>query len=1048
MIPWFVRNRVAANLLLFGISLGGFLTLGGIPQELLPEAGPAALTIRTVFPGAGAAVVEEGVLIGLEDALREVEGVSEMAATAADGLGVLTLEVEAWADFRTVSEEVRELVEAFASLPEGAEDPVISEVAVDRELLRIAVHGAADERSLREAALFVRDAVGEVPGVSRVALASGREYEIAIEVREEALTRFGQTFDRLAAAIRRGSADIPGGSLRTGEREVRLRAEAEAATAADFARIPVIATPGGGLVTVGDLAAVTDGFADSEREARMNGEPAVFLTVSLAPKARLLDTTDAVLARIESIRLPEGIGVTPWYQTWRLFESRMEVLVRNGLSGLALIFLVLFFTLSSRLAVWTAAGLPVAFFGAFLLMPGLSMTVNMISLFGFILTLGIVVDDAIVVGENIQRQLEADGPSDGRTDQQAAETAAVRGTQQVLVPAAFGVLTTMAAFLPLLGLPGALGELMGTLPRIVIPVLAFSLLEAAWILPHHLAHGGVAGFRRSRRLARLRAGAAAVLDGTVRVLYRPALRFALGNPLVILACGVFWLALAVGLVRGGFVPVDTVPPFEADTVVVQLRLPPGSGADATRRAAARIEGVIGRIREEIRAAKGIEVQQHLAVSIGERLATGRGGAIGGESARAGGALGQLVWELRPADERPEASTRQLADRLRELARPLPEGAEMTLGTSILGGAADISLQISGDSMEELRQASVLLQSRLAAYQGVVLVRDDFEAGAAEVVARARPAGAGLGIGAADFGRQLRQAFHGEEVQRIQRGGDEIKVLLRYPDSARRNLESAARMLVRRPEGGTAPLGAVASLSRETGLSVIRRVDGRRAVTVHADVDPSLASSGAVLGEVRSRTLPELRERFPEVRFAVVGLAGEQAETLGALGGHVLLALLVVYVLLAVPLASWSQPFVILAAVPFGLAGAVFGHQILGVNLGMTSFFGMAPLVGIVVNDALVLLHFMNQKRREGMSVREAAFAAGLRRFRAVVLTSVTTCAGLAPLLGERSVQAQFLVPMAASLAFGVAFATLITLLLVPALYVLLADLVPAASRPR
>ena len=1041
MLGWFLRNRVAANLLLLGISLGGMLTIGGLPQELIPEIRSSALTVSTAFPGAGAEVIEDGVLIGLEAAIADVSGVKEIAGLATEGLGVLTVEVERWADFPSVSDEIRERVGSLTTLPADAEEPVIAEVSVDPLLLRIAVHGNADERSLTEAAHRVRDALSPIPGVATVEVVTGRDYEISIEVSEAVLTRFGLTFDQVAMAIRRGSADIPGGAIRTDTGELRVSTAAEAVTAADFARIPLIAAPRGDVVTVGDVALVTDGFADVERSARMNGEPAALLEVMLASGARLLETAEAVRAEVGEIRraLPEGLSVTPWYDAWRLFESRMEVLVRNGLQGLALIFLVLFLTLSSRLAVWTAAGLPVAFFGAFLMMPGLGVTVNMFSLFGFILTLGIVVDDAIVVGENVQRHVSL-----AKT---GVEAAAVKGVRQVLFPASFGVLTTMAAFGPLLGLPGIWGELMGTLPRIVLPVLAFSLLDAAWILPHHMAHGGLR-VRPSRQLARIRAGFQGALDRAIDSLYRPALGWSLRNRLATVALGVLWLALALGLLGGGWVPVETTPPFDSDVVTVQVSLPPGSSARATAEVVEEVAASVQQIRDETRTAHGVDPQRNLTVLVGQRLPFGPGGGIGGALASSGTTIGQVVLELIPAEERTGFTARGIGDRLRTLTAALPHGGEVTILTSFLGEEADISLRISGSGMDALGDASAALQTVLREYRGVRAVRDDLEGSAPELVARVRAAGAGIGIGATEFGRQLRQAFHGEEVQRIQRGRDEIRVLLRYPASGRTRVEDVTGMRVRRADGGVAPIGEVAELSRAERLGAIRRVDGGRAVTVHASVDPDIASAGAVLADVRARVLPDFEERFPDLRFEVAGLAGDQAETLAALREHLLFALILIYVLLAVPLSSWTQPFVIMAAVPFGLAGAIFGHLVMGVQFSIPSFFGMVPLVGIVVNDALVLLHFINRKRAAGMPTTEAVLAAGPLRFRPIILTSVTTCAGLAPLMAERSIQAQFLIPMAASLAFGVAFATLVTLLIVPALYSLRDDAASLLGRRR
>ena len=1047
VIAWFVRNRVAANLLLFAISLGGILTIRGVPQELVPETSPSTLTVSTVWPGSGASVIEDSVLAPMEEALRDIGGIREISGTARDGVGTLTVELEYWADFQSVADEVRERVESITSLPADAEDPVIGESSTRRLLLRVAVHGQADERALTEAAHQVREDVSRVPGVAAVETASGRDYEISIEVSEDVLSRFGLTFDQVAAAIRRASADIPAGSVRTGVSEVRLRTEAEAGTAEAFARIPLISTAGGGVVTLGDVATVTDSFTDVQRAARMNGEPAVFLEVMLAPDARLLATVTAVQTQVgeTSRRLPPGLTVTPWADAWRLFDSRMEVLVRNGLQGLALIFLVLFFTLSTRVAVWTAAGLPVAFFGAFLLMPGLGVTLNMISMFGFIVTLGIVVDDAIVVGENVHRHIAT-----GRT---GAGEAAIRGVRQVLFPASFGVLTTMAAFSPLLGLPGVWGELMGTLPRIVIPVLAFSMLDAAWILPHHLAHGGLA-VRPSRRLARIRGRIQAALDWTVEVLYRPALRWSIDNPGATVALGVVSLALAFGLVRGRWIPVEPAPPFDSDAVRVQVSLPPGSTAAATATVVEALEAAIQQVRQDFEAEHGLDPHRNLAVMVGQRFPLGAGGELGGAEVGAEARTGQLIWELAPAEERAEVPPRRIADRLRALAGSLPHGGQATIFTSVLGQGSDLSVRIRGDALEDLRAGAEALSALIREFPGVISVSDDLEGDAPELVARVRPGGPATGVGAADLGRQLRQAFHGEEIQRIQRGRDEIRVLLRYPESSRRSLDTVTGMRVRRGDGEAVEIGQVAEISQERGPSVIRWLDDQRTVTVSASVDPERASPGGLIAEAGARMIPAVRDRFPELGFEVVGSAGDQQETMAALRSHLVLAMILVYVLLAVPLSSWVQPFVIMAAVPFGLAGAVFGHQVVGLPLSLTSFIGMVPLTGIVVNDALVLLDFINRRRREGMSVRDAALAAGPLRFRPVVLTSVTTCGGLAPLMIERSVQAQVLIPMAVSLSFGVAFATLVTLLLVPAIYRLTAGAgsgrhpgPPAAAHP-
>ena len=1025
-IAWFVRNRVAANLLMLAILGAGLVTLGGIPQELLPETAPSAVRVQVDLPGAGAEEVEEGVLVALEHAVEDISGVRALHGLAVDGVGMLTVQTESWADFETVRGRIQRSVESLRDLPADAEDPVIADVETVRMLLRVSVHGEADERSLDRAAAYVREELRTVPGVSGVDVETGRDDEIAIEIAEERLRRFGLSFDEVAAAIRQQSADVPGGALKTDRQEVRLRVEARAAEAAHFARIPVISTPEGGLVTVGDVATVTDGFADTGRRARMNGEAAVVLRVLQAPGVQLLETVEAVEERLGETRsaLPEGISVTPWASAWRLFDTRSEVLVRNGIEGLLLIFLVLFFTLSSRLAFWTAAGLPVAFFGAFLLMPVLGVTLNTLSLFAFILTLGIVVDDAIVVGENVQRHVA--GRTEGRDE------AAVRGVRQVLSPATFGVLTTMAAFAALLGLPGIWGELMETLPLIVIPVLAFSLVDAAWILPHHVTHGGLP-VRPSRRMAGIRAGLQSLLDRSVDTLYRPVLAWALRNRLTALALALSSLLLALGALAGGWVQVEDAPPFESTLITVEVKLPPGSTYRSTAEVVDRVEEAVRTVRKEIQATHGVDPQLHLLGLTGQRLDSDPLDDSGGAAGGVGAGIGQLTLQLRDFRELRGFTVTDVANRLRALTRSLPHGGEVTVNASLLGEEANLSIRISGADIAALREASASLQGRIAEYAGVIHVTDDLDGNAPQLVGRPRTDGAGAGLRAAEVGRALRQGFHGEEVQRIRRGGGEIPVVLRYPRSDRGD---PARVFdIRLPhDGALVPIDSVVDITRDSGPAVVRRVDGRRAVTVLANVDARAASVAALLADVEDRQLPVLRERFPELDFEVAGLAAETAELNDALGRNLVLALLLIYVLLAVPLASWTQPFIVLAAVPFGLFGAFVGHVVMGLDLSLSSFFGLVPLVGIVVNDALVLLAFINDRRRRGAPASEAVLASGPLRVRPIILTSLTTCAGLAPLLFDRSIEAQFLVPIAASLGFGVAYATVVTLVLVPVFY--------------
>lgn len=1038
VIAWFVRNRVAANLVFFGVCLAGYLSVADIPHQLLPETSASAIRVQVVVPGATAEAVEAEVLLGLEETLQGIGGVDGMNGVAADDVALLALELEPGADARGVGDRVRARLVSLQTLPDDAEDPVVTEVEASPEILRIAVHGDADERSLREAARLVQDAAAGAPGVLSVERLTGRDRELVIEVPEANLTRFGLTFDQVVAAVRRATAEIPAGAMPTGSRDFAIRSEGAAFLAADFARIPLIGAPDGGLVRLGDVASVTDGFDETRREAFLNGEPAVFFTVGLAEGARLRDTTDAVVDAIAAVPLPDGFAATPWYFASDSYTDRLQTMVRSGLFGLGLIFLVLFFTLSTRLAVWTAAGLPFTFFGAFLLMPGLGVTVNLISMFGFIMALGVVVDDAIVVGESVQSRMDR-----GR---EGNEEAAIRGTRRVFSPAAFGVLTTMAAFTPLIAVPGVYGELMGDLPRIVIPILGFSLLEAALLLPHHLAHGGLK-VRPSRRLARIRGLCQSGFDWTVRQAYRPALRWALRNRLATLALGFLSLSLAFGLVAGRWIPLIAGSPIDNNIVNLLVQLPPGSPIEETREVVDWLAGVVDEVREDIRGESGVDVERRRVVLVGQQFPLGVGESFGGQGASAGPTLGQITWRLIPAEDREAVPTRNAADRVRSRIHQTPVDARISVVTDAFGQQADVSIRISGARLDQLRAASAALQAELSGIPGVISVRDDLQTAAPGFVARMRDDGAATGIAAASFGRQLRQAFHGEEIRRIHRGRDEVRVLLRSGEDDASGVFGLGAMPVRRPDGGVALLGEVAEVARESGESVIRRVDASRAVSVFADVDSARVLPDEVIAQAGGRILPALAERFPGYDFRVTGMAGEAQESQAALTQAGLLAVLLIFVLLAVPLGSWTQPFIILAAIPFGLAGAVYGHFIMGIPLEMMSFFGMAPLIGIVVNDALVMLDFINRTRARGRSARESAMEAGPARFRAIVLTSVTTCAGVAPLIAGSSFQAALLIPMAVSLAFGVAFATLVTLFLVPVLYSLASDVTRSPVGP-
>ena len=1022
LIGWFVANRVAANVLFFGLAAAGLWISGSLPQETVPDFDPSFIGVRAPLPGAGPEVVEEQLVARLEEAIREVEGIEEVSSVATPGVARITIEARRDADANRVHADVEARIAALDNLPATAEKPIVSLRTPQEKLFEVVVSGATDERSLREAAYRVRDRLRQTPGVAQADLVTGRAYEISIEVAENWLRRHGLTLEAVAQAVRRGSVEAPGGAVRAAAGEVLLRTDALAEDAAAFARIPVIARPEGAVVRVGDLAEVRDGFVDEPQWVRVEGDPGVMLVASAAPGERIPEVSDAARRALASVSLPEGIEVAVRRVEAEMLESRLNLLVRNGLGGVALIVVVLMLFLSPRVALWTAAGLPFSILAAFVVMAATGVSVSMVSLFGFIVTLGLLVDDAIVVGENIERRGHEPG-------------AAVSATREVLMPVAFGILTTITAFSALFGLSGTLGELIRNVPAVVIPCLALSLVEAALILPHHLAHPMGSGRVRVPWLAAVRTRCRAGMTAAAERLYAPMLGACLRNRALTLASGMAVLLLTLGTVAGGWIRFDVLPRLEDDAFTVEVRLPEGVPFAHTEEVVAQLERAAFSVREETRRRLGADVIRDVVALAGIAPPTGLAAGIFGATVATGAHLGQLSVGLLPAEERGRISAEELAEAVRVAAGPLPHGAEARYATSLFSGTdADVSVRLTGETPARVEAATALLTERLLGTGGVLEVSDDLDAGKEELVFRPRAAAAATGVSAGAIGRQVRAAYHGEEALRLQRGRDDLRVMVRYPEADRRRLGALADLRIRTAGGDAVPLPEATESERLRGPAAIRRVDGRPAAVVEVDVDGEVLTPAGLIGAVGSEMAPELRAAFPRLEVEIVGLAGDQAETAASLAPRLGLALLAIYALLAVALSSWVQPLIIMAAIPFAVVGAVWGHALMGVELAMISVFGVVALVGIVINDALVMMDFINRARAGGRPLGEAIRAAGPLRFRPIVLTSLTTFAGLLPLLFERSLQAQFLIPMAVSLAWGVLAATPVTLLLVPVLH--------------
>ena len=1049
-IAWLARNPVAANLLMVAIVVSGLMAATTITQEVFPELELDRISVQVPYLGAAPEEVESAVVVRIEEAIQNIDGIKEIVSTAAEGSATVVAEVELGTDPQRVIDEITNSVQAITTFPAETERPIIRQLVARSQVIDIAISGDTDAATLKAVAELVRDGVAALPDVSQVEIGSAPPYEISIEVSEAALRRHGLTFDQVADAVRRSSLDLPGGSVRTERGEILLRTVGQAYRGSEYERLMLWTRPDGSRLVLGDVATVVDGFAETDQQARFDERPAVTVSVYRAGEQSALEVAAAVRGYVERAGswLPEGITLTIWQDQSVVLTDRLAIMLNNGAAGFLLVFVVLTLFLELRLAFWVSLGIPLSFLGALAVMPSADVTINMVSCFAFILVLGIVVDDAIMVGENVYRHQE--GNRDGARG-------AVAGAQEIGKPVVCAVLTTAVAFLPLLFVPGGFGKIFRVVPLVVIPCLLASLLESLGILPAHLAHvrRGRAGVWR--RFQQRFAGGLAWL---VRNGYEPFLGLALRWRYATAAVGVASLILSGGAALGGWTGFRFFPSIENEYMTASVTLPLGTPVETTAASVAKFEAGAARLRARLADESGIDYFRHMATTIGDQPVQGRGGGrlgVAGTTAAVGGHLGEITIELAPTELRSYGSE-QLGTLWREETGPVPEAVAIDLYTSLLSPGEDVDVQLSGADLERLRAAADAIKRRLQAYAGVYAIADSFRTGKEEVRLGIRPAAEALGLRLRDLGRQVRQAFYGEEAQRIQRGRDDVRVMVRYPRDERRSLADVDNMRVRTPDGGEVPFGHVAVVEPSRGFASIRRVDRNRAVNVTASVDPQVSSATAVIRDLRQRILPEVLAEFPGVFYSFRGAQAAQEEAVDALRTGFLLSLVLIFALLAIPLGSYVQPFIIMGAIPFGLVGAFWGHLVMGLDVTIMSLFGFVALTGVVVNDSLVMVDFINRERtRHGASgatanlaagdpqrvdsgLEQAIRRAGSHRFRPILLTSLTTFAGLVPLMFDRSMQAAFFVPMAVSLAFGVLFATFITLLLVPIAYSILDDL--------
>ena len=1011
-IAWMAGRSVTANLLMLVLLIGGLIMGERMRKDVFPDFELDLVTITLNYPGASPEEVERGTILAVEEAIQDLEGIKEITATAREGSGTVTVEIIEGENVSQIAQEIKNAVDRITSFPEDAEEPQVTVPTRKRYVVSLALYGDQSEWVLREAAENVRDRLLLDPDISQVELQGVRNYEISIEIPQEVLRTHGLTLDEIARAVSRGAVEVPGGAIKTEGGDVLVRVSERRDFGREFGRIPVISSTDGTEVFLEDIAVIRDDFEETDSFATFNGKSAVMLEIYRIGDQSPITVADAVHRQIEGINtiLPEGLKLVSQNDRSEIYRQRLNLMLTNGYFGLTLVFILLAIFLEVRLAFWVSLGIPISFLGSLLLLPLIGVTFNMVSMFAFIVTLGIVVDDAIVVGENVYYN---------RQQGMGWLQAAISGAGEISMPVIFSVLTNMVTFIPLYFVPGFMGKVFREIPLVVVTVFFISLVESLFILPAHLGHrrsaedlSGIMGF-----LHRLQQRFSDFFIRMVRTRYGPLLSLILRWRYVSFSIGLVILMLAYSYVKSGRMGFELFPKVESDYASVTAVLPFGTSVKRT----IEVENLLVRKGKEVAEKNG-----------GEKLTEGIFAQVNNNQA-------EVRIYLTPPDKRP-ITTAKLTQLWREATGDIA-GLESIKFESDAGGpgrGAAISLELSHRDINVLESASAELADAFSYYPNVVDIDDGFSPGKQQIEFKVRPEGQSLGLQAADIARQVRQSYYGAEALRQQRGRNEVKVMVRLPKKERVSEYHLEEMILRTPDNGEVPLREVVSLERGRADTSIERRNGRRVVTVSADVTPR-SQAGQVMETLISDILPKLQARYPGLSYSFEGRQADRKESVQSLLRGLMIALIVIYAMLAIPLNSYIQPVIIMISIPFGLVGAVIGHLIMGYSLSVLSLFGIVALSGVVVNDSLVLIDFANRRRGLGVVAREAIHDAAIHRFRPVLLTTVTTFGGLAPMIFETSRQARFLIPMAISLGYGIVFATIITLIIVPSVYLIIDD---------
>ena len=1031
-IAYMASNSVAANLLMWAIIAAGLVSLTGLDREAWPTTPFYHIEVSMAYPGATPEEIEESIVVKIEDQVSGLDDVKAVKSVAAPGMASVRVQMDFDTDMARALDDIESAVNRIQSFPAGAERPRFREMNNRMSMMRLIVYGDVSERALKELAYQIEDELTTLPSVSQVEVSGIRKYEISIEVPLHRLRALGLTLTDIADTIRRSSMELSAGSIDTRESQVRVRTLGQNYDQQDFEEIVLLSGRDGTVLRLGDIAEVRDGFQEADLIVRHQNHPAVFVEVYRADGEQVMDVATTVrehLANEVIPSLPDGVGITMWNDESQAYEERADLLLKNGILGLLLVLIALSLFLEIRLALWVVVGLAVSGIGALAIMMAFDVAINTISLFSFVLAIGIIVDDAIVVAEHIHYERKRGTPG---------VTAAIRGVRRIKVPLTFAVLTSMVAFVPLLFIPGGVGEVWRALPIIMIAMLMVSLVESLFVLPNHLSHLHGPDWKPTAAMDRFFTRIQNRVDRQLnRFIQGPldrGLRFATDQPGVTLAGAAGMLVLSIALIPAGIVPTTLAADVEGDIATVVLEMPDGTTASRTYEVAQELEAAGHRVIERLARGRPADAPPLLT---GVTVTVGQGSRLEGglnpePTLNPEANIATIEFKLLSAQQR-EISTGEVVQAWREEVGVLPYVRGTTFSGAIFDLGNPVEAVLSHPDPKLLARIADSVVDGLRGVGGVYDIRSDHAPGVPEVQLALRPEARTLGLTLHDLAGQARAAFFGAEAVRVQRGQEEVRVYVRLPADERNSITDVEGYHIRTPIGAEVPVMSVASLNPGVSPPAIRRKDGQRVVTVTADVDAAVISGDEANDILANSILADLTALHPGLTYSFGGEQQQQLESLDALYRGFAVALIMIFALLAIPLQSYTKPFIIMAVIPFGFIGVILGHWVLGVALSAVSFMGIFGLSGVVVNDSLVMIDFIDQKLRDGTPVRTAIIEGAKGRFRPIMLTSVTTFLGFTPLILERAIQAQFLIPFAASLGCGILFVTAILMMVVPAL---------------